>query len=279
VISLDEIHENDLYITQSRLRDVFRDSDSVVYLKKEFAFEGGHWDGRDIQHVLRRNDNGKTLVLGDSDKEMPEYELHALRMLGGYRNIWSTHAGRIRSNRFRMVPLGLPYDRHYGFPFNIIGNTRLVREAYRTSEPPDTKDVQIMGAFAVENAPERELVRQLVIANPIGFWDAFEVTFEARLRYLRTIRRSGLVACPRGRGIDTYRIWETLYMGAVPIVVRLGNPFRDLLSGLPFIELDSWDQMADIDNLVSQYKELSDYSRNFESLRADLLVSRIESWA
>ena len=276
MLSLEEIHEHDLYITQSRVRDAFRDSDTVVYLKKEFAFRGGQWDGREIPSILQRNDRGKVLVLGDSDREMPEHELHALRALGGYRDIWSTHAGRVRGERFHMLPLGLPYDRHYGFPFDIIGDTSLMAEAYRTSEPPEPENVRIMGAFAVENAPERALVRDLVIESPIGVWDSFGVTVEDRLRYLRTIRESGLVACPRGRGMDTYRLWETLYMGAIPVVAGLGARFRRILGGLPLIELDTWSQVAESEWLSSQHNKLRLEPIELDSLRVDSLISRLE---
>ena len=276
MLSLEEIHEHDLFITQSRVRDAFRDSDTVVYLKKEFAFQGGHWDGKEIPPILQRNDRGKVLVLGDSDREMPEHELHALRALGGYRSIWSTHAGKVRSGRFHMLPLGLPYDRHYGFPFDIIGDTSLVAEAFRTSEPPEPENVRIMGAFAVENAPERKLVRDLVIASPIGVWDSFDVTIEDRLRYLRTMRESGLVACPRGRGIDTYRLWETLYMGAVPLVSGLTENFRETLRGLPFIELASWTQMSDSQFLRERYAVARDQAKSdFTPLSTDRLIGSI----
>ena len=277
MLSLEEIHEHDLYITQSRVRDAFRDSDTVVYLKKEFAFRGGQWDGREIPSILQRNDRGKVLLLGDSDREMPVHELHALRALGGYRDIWSTHAGRVRGERFHMLPLGLPYDRHYGFPFDIIGDTSLMAEAYRTSEPPEPGNVRIMGAFAVENAPERALVRDLVIESPIGVWDSFDVTVEDRLRYLRTIRESGLVACPRGRGIDTYRLWETLYMGAIPLVSGLTETLRKTLSGLPFVELSSWTDLLKQKQIVAKFAGLVQESWDYRPASLSELIRDVRA--
>lgn len=277
MLSLEEIHEHDLYITQSRVRDAFRDSDTVVYLKKEFAFRGGYWDGREIPSILQRNDRGKVLVLGDSDREMPERELHALRALGGYRDIWSTHAGRVRGERFHMLPLGLPYDRHYGFPFDILGDTSLMAEAYRTSEPPEPGNVRIMGAFAVENAPERALVRDLVIESPIGVWDSFDVTVEDRLRYLRTIRESGLVACPRGRGIDTYRLWETLYMGGTPIVANVPRKYWESIRTLGVLRLEGWEQIRDLESLLASFRELRSSNQGTENLRIDVVEALIRS--
>jgi len=134
-----------------------------------------------------------------------------------------------------------------------------------------------MGAFAVENAPERKLVRDLVIASPIGVWDSFDVTIEDRLRYLRSIRESGLVACPRGRGIDTYRLWETLYMGAVPVVASLSKNSRRSLSGLPFIELESWGQLANRDDLMNHLEQLRAGRFEQKTLRIDSLIEVITS--
>ena len=52
-------------------------------------------------------------------------------------------------------------------------------------------------------------------------------------------------ACPQGNGVDTHRLWESLYTGCVPVVIR--SPFIDTLmyyfgDDLPLIILDSWEE-------------------------------------
>eukprot|EP00668_Euglena_longa_P016706 GGOE01020996.1.p5 GENE.GGOE01020996.1~~GGOE01020996.1.p5 ORF type:complete len:104 (+),score=25.91 GGOE01020996.1:518-829(+) len=59
--------------------------------------------------------------------------------------------------------------------------------------------------------------------------------------YLKRMVHSRFVVCPRGIGPDTYRTWEALVLGRVPVVERLLHPF--LYAGLPVVQLDSWQQL------------------------------------
>jgi Exostosin family len=52
------------------------------------------------------------------------------------------------------------------------------------------------------------------------FWDAEAPEFESRRRaYLATLMRSRFVLCPRGRGTSTFRLYETLSAGRVPVII------------------------------------------------------------
>jgi hypothetical protein len=57
--------------------------------------------------------------------------------------------------------------------------------------------------------------------------------------FLDELRDHKFVACPPGHGMDTHRIWETLYMRRVPIVKR--HPyFEKLLEGFPVLWVNNW---------------------------------------
>jgi len=60
--------------------------------------------------------------------------------------------------------------------------------------------------------------------------------------YLSDITESTYVLSPRGNGLDCHRTWETLYLGRIPIVKNL----QSLLSSLPHINVDSWDELLKI---------------------------------
>ena len=59
--------------------------------------------------------------------------------------------------------------------------------------------------------------------------------------------------CPRGAGEDTHRLWESLYLGSIPIVVK--SSLSPLYTGLPIIQLESWDQLS-LDVLREREKTL-----------------------
>ena len=47
------------------------------------------------------------------------------------------------------------------------------------------------------------------------------------------------IACPEGHGIDTFRFWETLYMGRYPVILH--NRVNDAFSDLPVLILNKWE--------------------------------------
>jgi hypothetical protein len=48
--------------------------------------------------------------------------------------------------------------------------------------------------------------------------------------------------CPRGAGQDTHRLWEALYLGSIPIVLK--SSISSLYEGLPVIQLNNWNELS-----------------------------------
>lgn len=73
---------------------------------------------------------------------------------------------------------------------------------------------------------------------------------EPNLSYTQFINRMldyKMVLCPIGNGIDTHRLWEVLYAGRVPVVIREGYyPIYDLYAELPIIILDHLNDLSDV---------------------------------
>ena len=59
-----------------------------------------------------------------------------------------------------------------------------------------------------------------------------------REQYYEDLCRSKYVLCPEGTGMDTHRVWEAIFCGATPVVLR--NPLADLYSAYPVKSVDSW---------------------------------------
>ena len=66
------------------------------------------------------------------------------------------------------------------------------------------------------------------------------------------------VLCPQGVGIDCHKTWETLYVGAIPIVLK--HQYMDkLYHHLPIVVVDSWEEIT-IDFLKTKYEKLKHMS-------------------
>lgn len=61
-------------------------------------------------------------------------------------------------------------------------------------------------------------------------------------RHYESTSRFRWTLCPRGAGQDTHRVWEALYLGSIPVVLK--SNLSPLYDGLPVIQLDSWDELS-----------------------------------
>jgi hypothetical protein len=59
--------------------------------------------------------------------------------------------------------------------------------------------------------------------------------------YYEDLCRSKYVLCPEGTGMDTHRVWEAIFCGATPVVLR--NPLADLYAAYPVKIVESWNKI------------------------------------
>lgn len=69
---------------------------------------------------------------------------------------------------------------------------------------------------------------------------------------LNEIAKHKLIICPISNGFDTSRLWETYYLGAIPIVKKA--PFFDNLiaEGFPMVVLNDWNLLSEIEKIDHQ---------------------------
>lgn len=81
--------------------------------------------------------------------------------------------------------------------------------------------------------------------------------------YLIDMAQSKFVVAPRGAGIDTYRLWEALYVGSIPIVKT--SSLDGLYEGLPVLVIQDWDEITE-EFLERKYEEFSSKQFSLEKL-------------
>ncbi|MBC7981239.1 MAG: hypothetical protein H7Y36_11815, partial [Armatimonadetes bacterium] len=83
--------------------------------------------------------------------------------------------------------------------------------------------------------------------NPVARGKCLEITkappqvlvnFET---YLRDLSKSFFCLAPEGVGIDTHRLWESLYLKTIPVITRNRMVDVGMYEGLPIVILDSWE--------------------------------------
>jgi hypothetical protein len=86
-------------------------------------------------------------------------------------------------------------------------------------------------------------------------WEENNLTLE---NFFNKILDYKMILCPIGNGIDTHRLWETLYSDRIPIIVKHGEyKIYELYEKLPIIILDNINQLTDKDYIQNKYEELT----------------------
>lgn len=94
--------------------------------------------------------------------------------------------------------------------------------------------------------------------------------------YLRELSRSMFSICPMGNGIDTHKMWESLYMGCIPVVA--GCPHNDGFKELPVIRIygdENW-SLVTRKFLENHYAVMYDKTYDLSKLDVEYWKKRIK---
>tara|TARA_A100001015_G_C14999476_1_gene717756 strand:- start:413 stop:1462 length:1050 start_codon:yes stop_codon:yes gene_type:complete len=91
--------------------------------------------------------------------------------------------------------------------------------------------------------------------------------------YIQKLNNYKYILCPEGNGVDTHRIWESLYLGSIPIVKRHKNfqSFEDL----PIFQVDDFNEI-NMNSLETFSKNL-DVEVNYKKLTINHWIEFINS--
>ncbi len=146
------------------------------------------------------------------------------------------------AKRVHGLPIGIINNCDDDPSFRISGDAHLLHEI--ANWPCEPSRLLYMN-FSIDTYPiERTYVWSFFESKP---WVTKALysgdIIEARKSYLRDIRDHKFVLCPRGNGVDTHRLWETLYMGRIPIVKR--HPIHKDWQDLPILFIDDWNEVTE----------------------------------
>ena len=92
-------------------------------------------------------------------------------------------------------------------------------------------------------------------------------------QYLRDISMSKFNICPLGNGIDTHRMWESIYLGSIPIVQDCINNRN--FEELPILLVNDWSTITN-KFLEENFDEMTMTQKKYDYRKADLEYWREE---
>jgi len=210
--------------------------------------------------------NSNLIISGHSDYGITDKEV-------GYFNprVWYTI--NKQSDKVFGLPLGITNNTSESYLHPIYGDLDSMIEVM--NESTHDKNLVYMN-FNISTYPrERQQVFDLFQDKEWVTKGVIENTNKGRTRFLHEIRNHTFVLCPRGNGVDTHRLWETLYMGSIPIVKRdiALKDFEDL----PICFINSWNEIT-LEFLEKEKERIFSKSWNLDKLKVSYWINKINKY-
>jgi len=210
--------------------------------------------------------NRNIIISGHSDYAIDD------KLVSFYKpKIWYTVNKQTNKPNVFSLPLGITNNTNETALHKIYGDLDCMVAIM--NEPKNDKNLVYMN-FNVNTHFERNKVFQLFNNKEWVTKGDINNTMQGRTSFLRDIRNHTFVLCPRGNGIDTHRLWETLYMSSIPIVKRdIGiEDFYDL----PICFIDSWEDIT-LEFLENEKIRIFSTVWNLEKLKVSYWINKIKS--
>ena len=92
--------------------------------------------------------------------------------------------------------------------------------------------------------------------------------------YKEDLTKYSFILCPWGNGVDTHRIWESLYLGS--IAITKSHPIFEHFSDLPILLVDSYEDIT-YELLINYKEKVKNKKPNYEKLDVSWWINSIKS--
>jgi len=246
-----EIKIGDLITQEEYIYIVNKYQEYICHIKTDY-FKIGPFEWRGFAHPKDIKEN---VIISHSDYEIDD------SIASPFKNVFCVNNVTTLENT-HSLPMGLPNDTDEMDILEIIGNKEVFMSVVNSNIQ---KENLLYINFSTSTYPS--LRGNLCKMFHEVSWvkrEEPEYTHEGRKRYLEGIKKSKFVLCPRGNGIDTHRLWESLYLGSIPIIER--HRTHDMCDDLPVLFIDDWRHINE-EYLNEKYHEINERSHNMDKLK------------
>ena len=215
-IVAEKVQENDLlYVTGNRVKDFFQ----TMALDIEVPF----------RMITAQTDPGVDSLLANM---MPDNVAK-----------WYSINVHVDDSRIESIPLGLQ-NLNWRWDGNIQSNPSTYTQ-FKDRE----KSKEILASFSIDNNPLERTgcvkAAKKINADFRMFQRQDRQNESYVLDYFDQVSQYKFVLCPWGVGIDTHRLWESLYLGSIPIT-RYHKVYREF-QDYPIVFLNDWSELEELD--------------------------------
>ena len=237
---------------------VYVNGSVLSYLEEEFLFR-----------LARRSRSFTGLVIGDSDQPP---SLSFLRAVQQYCRFVACVNVSDELSGVLALPLGLESQK-----YRSAGQLRDFKKM-----PKFDSGSRSIGMLIAWNDETNLLKRSLARSELSKSKSSLELKNRVPARYIHWLmRRTLLVPCPPGNGPDSHRFWETLYLGAIPVILESDRiPAFDFA---PYFSIRDWAELVELsmpeirELYSSKALEVASFRKNSLACLAEIPFSKLEA--
>ena len=247
----------------------------VKYIKTDFIMKEEYANSIDQRgwRNMGKTDISKVevIITGHSD-----YEIGGNHVILRKERLkkWLCQNKKSSHEKLLSIPIGITNKNENTHKiFKIIGNDDVIYKML--NEKKKMKNIAYLN-IAYETYPEE---RKGIVKN---YKDKKWVTYvtpsktvDGHYKYIENIYNHKFVFAPRGNGLDTHRLWESLYLQTIPIVKKAVGmeDFYDL----PILFIDDWDGLTE-EYLNVKYDEIMSKKYNMNKITLSYWCEKISSY-
>jgi len=186
------------------------------------------------------------------------------------------HAVTRSAPGLHMIPLGRDWKglQNIAHQRRVLSEDRNILCYYNCSMPPVS--VHWYGRIRAHIA-ESCLQKPFVTCKNLRENRVRTLDFATFDSYHSDLSHAEFMICPRGCGADTYRMWDCLYLGCIPVVVKYDG-YKEM-EDLPILFVDSWRDFLRLDEkfLLKARNQMLDKEYNYDKLKFSWWENRIKS--
>lgn len=237
----------DNFISQNKFSSL-HDGKNIFFTKIEFINQ----DFKTISNLK----NDVILITGNSDKSVDE-NLFNMKP----KNVKKWYANNVTFKHDDLIPLPIGLENTHNCKrdgHGVVWNHAFekVKILNKVDKSQKINSGQIFSNFNINtNISFRSKIKSLSINLPYITWK------EPNLPYNELISdmiSHGSSLCPIGNGIDTHRVYESLYCGVIPIVFSIQDSpvFTKLYNKLPILILDNPEDLQNKDLIMEKLNNI-----------------------
>jgi len=162
------------------------------------------------------------------------------------------------------VPIGLA-NKYYDY-----GNAVCLHDGRK--KIATIKDIMLYMNFTVRTFYTKRTYIHSLFADKSFCYDSVNNRKEYA-EYVTDVTKSMFVVSPEGNGIDCYRTWEAMLLGAIPIVET--SKLNKLFDGLAVVIVDDWKKVNKL-FLEKKYVQMNGKKYKTEKLFMDYWIKKIQ---